>query len=386
MSISNISVNNFRILSDVNINFSNINIFYGLNGSGKTSILECLFFLSRGRSFKQSISRKLISFGRKDFVIFSTVSNGTKIGISKNHTGNLLIKFDNKYINSSFILSQTITLQILSPDSYLLLESGPSIRRKFIDWYVFHVKHNLHESWKRYNTILKQRNSALKAKLTENEIKAWDNEFVNLTVLISNKREEFVDYLNNKLIKYKSDYFDDMELFIDFNPGWNQVSSYSSILDDSYLKDYQYGYTQYGLNKSDFKLKIKIDKKIYLVKDILSNGLKKYISMLLTLIQIELYIEDNTNIDISTPVLLVDDITSELDKKYSQLLLKFLFKLDIQLFFTLLDNIDNNLLISSLSLIYEDNVNLTSNKIKLFHVKHGKINEEKDFTDVQIEK
>ncbi|MFK5892296.1 MAG: DNA replication and repair protein RecF [Pseudomonadota bacterium] len=377
MSINNISIKNFRILKEVDIKFcSDINIFYGLNGSGKTSILECLFFLSRGRSFKQSISNKLISFGCQKFLIFSIIDKEIKIGISKSLNEKLLIKNDNRYITSSFILSQSITLQILSPDSYLLIESGPLIRRKFIDWYVFHVKHNLYKNWKRYKIILKQRNFALKSKLSVNEVKAWDSEFIQLTNEISNVRVDFINYLNIKLSKYQNNYLDNMELFIDYYPGWNQTNNYSKTLQDNYTKDHQYGYTQFGLHKSDFKLKIKIDGKSYLVKDVLSNGVKKYISMFLYILQIDMYLE-MIDEDISKPVLLIDDITSEIDNKYSSLLIEFLSKLNIQLFFTLLDNVDNVNLIKSLF-----NQFTNSEKIKLFHVKHGKINTEINYQDL----
>jgi len=365
--IHNISIENFRILSDIHISFcSDINIFYGLNGSGKTSILECLFFLSRGKSFNQRQINKLISISSDNFLIYSVIDN-KRIGIKKDFNSKLLIKYDNKFITSSFILSKNLTMQIVQPDSYLLIESGPSIRRKFIDWIVFHVKHNLYDKWRRYKLILKQRNIGLKSKLNINEIMAWDHELIQLTNLFTTERIYFINKLNTKLTQYKNEYLSGMDLFIEYYPGWNNMSDYKSVLDENFERDCKYGFSQYGLHKSDLKLKIIIDKQSFYIKDVLSNGLKKYISMFLYILQIELFF-DTKEIIISKPVLLIDDITSELDTNYSNLILKFISKFDIQIFFTLLEGSDNNVLIKQFS---KNNLK----KIKLFHVKHGKISD-----------
>jgi len=365
--INNISIKNFRNLSDIDLCFSSdINIFYGLNASGKSSILECLFFLSRGKSYKQNQSNKLISFENDYFLIYSLINHNTRVGIQKEQHSKLIIKCDNKYINSSFLLSKNLTMQILNPDSYLLIESGPSVRRKFIDWLVFHVKHHLYEKWKRYKLILKNRNTGLKLKLSHNEIKAWDHEFIQLTNLLSAERTHFVNLINRKLILYKNEFLSDMNLFIDHYSGWNKDIKYNLVLEESFVKDFKYGYTQYSLNKSDLKIKISIDDKIFYIKDVLSNGLKKYISMFLYILQIEIFLDANNNIK---PVLLIDDITSELDNNYSQLLLQFIQKLNIQIFFTLLETEDNKNLINNF-------MASNSKKIKLFHVKHGEISDD----------
>lgn len=260
MSIDSLHIVNFRNLKDINLNFSSsVNFFFGLNGSGKSSILESLFFLSRGKSFSQPLTKKLISFDSDEFILHAGLNNFIKLGISRSHTSNLIIKVNNNYINSSYILSQYLTLQILSPDSYLLITSSPNIRRKYIDWIVFHVKQNLFNHWKRYKEIIKNRNLCLKKKLSDDEIHAWDYELIKITNLITENRIHFITQINKKLAVYKTNYLSNMEIFVDFNCGWNSDLTYQQALSKSLHRDKLLGYTYYGLHKADFKLKIKID-------------------------------------------------------------------------------------------------------------------------------
>ncbi len=378
MPISNISIQNFRLLLDVKLTFSDdLNIFYGLNASGKTSILEALFFLSRGKSFKQPISTKLINFSSKEFIIFSQLNNSIPIGISKSVADKLKIKFNNKFITSSFTLSKNIILQILNPDSFLLIDYSPSIRRKFLDWLVFHVKHDLFILWKRYRVILKNRNCALKNKLSVNEIKIWDKELIKISQVISNDRLKFIEILNINFKKYKKKYLFNYNIFFEFYPGWNNKdNNYKNILENNFIKDFKYGFTQFGIHKADFQIKIEINNKIYNIKDILSNGQKKYISMIIYILQMVILLENKKDVDIK-PVLLIDDITSELDIQHSSLLIDFIKNLDIQVFITLLESDDYKKLIYNLK-------NSSSEKkrnLKVFHVEQGIIKEEIKYTE-----
>ncbi|MFK5983887.1 MAG: DNA replication and repair protein RecF [Pseudomonadota bacterium] len=377
MSIVSISIQNFKLLRDVKLKFcSGINIFYGLNGSGKTSLLEVLFFLSRGKSFKQNISNRLITIGSDQFIIFGLISQNSHIGISKSLSENLRIKYDNKFILSSFILSKSIILQILNPDSYLLIDSGPSIRRKFMDWLVFHVKHNLYIQWKRYRLIIKNRNKALKSKLSKSEIRIWDHELTQLTNLLSENRQNYIDILNLKLKIYKNKYLFNFDICIEYYPGWNIKDSYTSILDNNFNKDFKFGFTQYGLHKADFILKININNNFYLLKDYLSNGQKKYIAMFIYILQMIIY-KENIDEYFIKPLLLIDDITSELDTLHSDLLLSLIAELDLQIFFTLLQTTENMQLISQFK-----NSQKLKKEVKLFHVKHGEINEQSNKKEV----
>jgi DNA replication and repair protein RecF len=369
MAISSIIINNFRCFNNLKLDFSfGNNFFYGLNGSGKTSLLECLFFLSRGCSFKQPHSKKLISFSSDNFNLFSTTTNNIKIGVLRSRTDKLSIKINDNYIFSSFILTKYITLQVLSPDSYLLIDSSPIYRRKYLDWIVFHVKHSLFTKWKRYKEILRNRNIALKKRLNFDEVNAWDYELIVLTNEISNYRFQFIDRINQLLFSYKDSFLESMDIKLEYYPGWKLSKDYKDVLADNQSKDRLLGYTQFGIHKAEFSILVKLDNKYHLVKDVLSNGLIKYLSMFLYILQIYIYIENKDSIEeFNLPIILIDDISSQLDNVHSSMIFNFLNLLHIQIFITMLDTSDNRSLIN----------NLKKDKDKMFHVKQNNTIEEK---------
>ena len=146
MSLSRISVTGIRNLQPVTLNPSpRVNILYGDNGSGKTSLLEAIHLLGMARSFRSTRLTPVISHDQSNCTVFGLVEmvNGqsSALGISRDRNGEARIRINGQSVRSATELAEALPLQLINPDSFRLLEGAPKLRRQFLDWGVFHVEH-----------------------------------------------------------------------------------------------------------------------------------------------------------------------------------------------------------------------------------------------------
>ncbi len=158
----------FRNFSHVHIcPNSHFNLFYGLNGSGKTSLLEGIYLLGFGRSFRSPHLNTLIHHESPAFSTFTQVTHNPanihSIGLEKYRQGRLKLKVDGEAVSSFSQMAVFCPVQIVCPDSFQLLTAGPQARRQFLDWGVFHVEHSFFGAWLNYIRALSQRNSLLRS-------------------------------------------------------------------------------------------------------------------------------------------------------------------------------------------------------------------------------
>ena len=141
------------------------NLIFGANASGKTSILEAVGYLGRGRSFRGANTRDLVRHGSDEFLVVGKANTGTRtvsIGVRNSRSG-LEVHADGEKRSSAAALAEALPLQIIDPDIHDLVAGGPENRRRYIDWMAFHVEHGYLETWRRFRRALKQRNAALRA-------------------------------------------------------------------------------------------------------------------------------------------------------------------------------------------------------------------------------
>lgn len=131
-----------RNLRTCSLSLSRLNLFYGDNGSGKTSILESVHLLAMGKSFRSHQIRKIIQHGQEQCTIFSRLDQGQQLGILKNIDGNQILKRDGQIVASMAQLTYDLPVQLIDPESMSLLDSGTKPRRQLLDWLVFHVEQN----------------------------------------------------------------------------------------------------------------------------------------------------------------------------------------------------------------------------------------------------
>jgi len=371
MAILTLTPNSFRNLQTDEIKFhSHLNFIIGSNASGKTSLLEAVYYLSTGKSFRSRRIRNIVNrdVGAKEFVLFgrlsenydtvppvgTTLSSIHTVGIRKTVLSNTDIKLNGELIRSASKLAAISPVVIIDPNSFELLTGPPKIRRKFLDWGVFHVEHSFSRLSNEYNNCLKQRNTLLRtAKIDILQLKIWDRKLSTLAEEIDVCRKTYTKLLRSNFKKIISYFKIGNELDIQYVRGWDKDLPMQAILEKNHKKDFDSKYTQFGPHRADIKVTIKGR----LVEDVLSRGQQKLLVLALYLAQIQCLV-DSVN---KRTVVLIDDISAELDYQNLQLIFDRLAVLETQVICTALDT----------SVVQKA---LPDNEIyKMFHVEHGKI-------------
>jgi len=362
MSVKQLSVLNFRNLKNVKIEFHpNLNIITGDNGSGKSSVLEAIFFISHGKSFRTNKTENIVNHDFSKFVINIKDNSDKSLGISKDHQNNQLdIKVNGIRVNKLSELAKNIAVQIITPESFKLFFGGPKERRRFIDLGLFHVKHDFSLKWRHFSKVLKQRNACLKNKVSLQELSYWTDIFIEYSELIANDRLEYIESLRNELQTWLlillPNYHEKIELI--YSQGWTQKRSLQQVLNDNKDKERLYGYSLMGAHKFDIKFMLNKQP----LEAVISRGQQKLFLLALTLAQSKL-IETVMQVK---PILMIDDIGAELDVNSRKALATALDKLNCQVIATAVNRVDLD------PLIPKPIIN-NNEKYKMFHVKHGEI-------------
>lgn len=358
MYFKNITIDCFRNIQNSSLELSpHFNIFYGDNGAGKTSILEALYYIGMGKSFRTHLASRVIQNDQHSLKITAKINDNDAsshfIGLERHRNGERIIKLDREMQVSIAPILQLLPLQLLSVDSYRYFSDSPKGRRSFLDWGVFHMKQNFLELWQSYNRILKQRNSALRHGLTKSEVIIWDNEFIELSQSIDLFRSQYLEAF--KPI-YQNIFFKLLPKFktcdIRYKRGWAKDRGLKDILEEHYSRDFALGYTSSGPHRSDLQLYINK----YPADDVLSQGQLKLAAYALHLSQ-GILLKQQLN---KSPIYLIDDLPSELDPEKQMLIIEIIKELSAQVFIT-------GIVIDTLQdLAVEEGA-------KVFHVKQGQV-------------
>lgn len=324
MSLTHLEINSFRNLSHFTFSPSpGFNFFYGENGTGKTSLLEAIFHLSAGRSFRTHLYREVIQNGEDSFRVVGKV-NDKFLGIERYRSGDLTVKFDQEEVKSVSRLAEVLPVQLIDPNTHLLVTGGPRNRRQFMDWGAFHSDETFLKYWKRLNRALKQRNAALKQK--SDDAKIWHKELVESSQYIDfirkNYINRFIDRFN--LLQKEQDF---PTIFVGYYSGWDNEFSYEEVLENSFQRDMHYGITHYGPHRAD--LRITLDDN-HSAAEHLSRGQQKRVVSTMKIAQAMLLNDENHK----KSLFLVDDLPSELDESNKQFIMNNLREMNCQVFIT----------------------------------------------------
>lgn len=337
---------------------SGLNIFYGINGAGKSSILEAISLLTSGRSFRTSKIEFVTNKNAPDFSVFGETESSMRLGLGFNKADKKkTIKINGDVSKALSKLSIIYPTQVLSPESYHLIDAGPGERRKYLDWCLFHVEHRYHESWKSYSQILKQRNALLRSSggvVDSRSIEPWDSQLIQTATVITKQRRNILKTLENQLSEIVEELNLDFarSIKIDYYPGY--TDDFADRLKTNLRGDFESGFTKAGPHKAD--LRIKVEGK--LARDYLSRGQKKVLINALYLAQTSLL----KKLVSKDSLFVIDDFTSELDANNQQALLK-----------TLLAQNNVQIILSCLQLESLNWLKTGYNRAHMFHVEHGEI-------------
>lgn len=399
--IERLQVSYLRNLTRVNLSSAPCNVLIGANGSGKTSLLEAIFLLSRGKSFRHHQPKRYIQHHQDTATVHARLTDDRTLAIQKKIDATTILRLNQSTVYNQSILTEQLPTLLIDPSTMDMLEQGSASRRQLLDWLVFHMKQGFHPQWVAYQRLLKQRNSLLKKSrhLTQvqlAELKSWDKGLSNHAALIHHYREriftEWQPYFSESIVQLLPAYAE--QLSLSYNAGYDTNVALDVQLNERLEQDLQLGYTRIGNHRADVHvhwrsneavdtnhehtqprapLKDEVNTKWPVLKEqaanVLSRGEKKLLITALRLSQLPLLLNAESDTGLSsndsklkaTPVVLLDDITAELDDRAIQILLSALARLPCQVFMTsLTDDI--------VPLVQE-----LWSEPKVFHVKQGDI-------------
>ena len=314
MILTELTVRDLRCIEHAELSLHpGLNLIWGNNGSGKTSLLEGMFLLGRGRSFRTRNSERLIRHGQDQLVVFGRTDAGAEdqhglahaVGIEVHRREGTKARVDAAAVSSLADLARVFPVQVIDPEIHKLIEEGGRRRRRWLDWAVFHVEPRFADWWMRFARAIRQRNAALRER--SGATQHWDVEVAGLGEKISEARRSVVEQLQPYWREVVVG-LDCPEGELQYYRGWGAQHSLADALNASRVRDEARGLTQMGPHRAD--LLIRTGGRAS--REVLSRGQQKLMAVALTLAQLRLLKE----VTGTTPTLLLDDPAAELDSEH----------------------------------------------------------------------
>lgn len=351
MFIKTLQIENVRNLARVDIEPSpTLNFLFGANGAGKTSVLESLVVLSRGRSFKTNQANELIGPQGGSFRVFAESLNHarktTRMGLERSGK-HWRARKNGDDLSQLSQLTRDLPLVLMEPNSHLLVSGPPEVRRKYIDWGMFHVEHEFLATWRHFSKILKQRNAALRFR-QEDVLESIDAVFSELGSRLGRLRRTHSDEIAERVQGLLTDLGSSLEnMRFEYHDGWTRGSLQESLLAGR-EGDLMRGTTGSGPHRADIALFYKESP----ARSVLSRGEQKLLSAALLLSQVEILAKMGEK-----PIILLDDLASEFDQEHFERVLDRALKCGGQ--------------------VWVSGTRIHSSEVdhKVFHVEHGQVQE-----------
>ena len=356
MSLIELNIHNVRNIVSASLPLhERYNFICGTNGSGKTSLLESLYLLSHGRSFRSRQATPLINEHADTLSVFARKSDNSSVSIQKSSNGLTQVRLNQEACRRCSELANFLPCQLFYADIFQIIDAGPAIRRGVLDWGLFHVKqssypggtalspdntgfdihndnkpnNNYHEIWTQYRLVLKHRNALLRQQAPTSMFQVWDEQLATIAEQLDEMRLTYYiqweQAFNIFLAKLTN-----VHCEIHYFKGWDKKESGKSllrILEEQLPSDRQRLYTQSGAHQADIVFKLPNLNS----KQTLSRGQQKIILIALKFAQAHL---------LSTPCLyLLDDLTAELDAEHVARVMGCLELIQGQFFLTTIDEI-----------------------------------------------
>jgi DNA replication and repair protein RecF len=375
MALAGLSVQDLRCIEQAELALQpGSNLIFGANGAGKTSVLEAIFLLGRGRSFRTRLTERLIRHGQPQLRVVGRTGSSAPVGLSPgvsegdpkgpggpgslggpggqdgalprvlddsaaqgswiphslglevSRDGGTRARLDAQNVRSLADLATAFPVQVLDPDAHRLIEDSATRRRRWLDWAVFHVEPGFASTWSRYARALQQRNAVLRTG--QGDLAIWDIELIKDGERITEARRRVLDALKPYWADVCRALLDD-DLTLSFQSGWERDTSLTAALAEAAPRDRLRKTTTVGPHRADVGIRIRGKP----VREVLSRGQQKLAAVAMTLCQLE-YLKQEHEV---LPTLLLDDPSAELDKNRLDRFIDRVKGLHTQLVVTALD-------------------------------------------------
>ena len=326
MEIKKLSLQNFRNYQNETFTFDKgLNVLFGKNAQGKTNCAEAVFYLCTGASLRIRHDKQLVKMGEESAYIAAEAENRygkVKIEAIIKETGRE-IRVNGSKIHKNADLMGHVNSVFFSPGELRLIQDGPDERRRFMNISISQTSPNYYTALLRYNKILDQRNALLKNpdySLVLDTLPVWDEQLCSYAATIIKKRREFLEKLTpyaKEMHAFLTDGAEDLEVKLDKTYAGDEAeiaASLSRRLSSHYEKDLRLGFTTVGPHRDDLDVTISgVDAKSYA-----SQGQTRTAALALKLAEVQIF----KDVSGEYPILVLDDVMSELDLPRRKKLLK----------------------------------------------------------------
>lgn len=349
MALSDLRVDDFRCIHRAELELDpRLTLITGPNGSGKTSLLEAIFLLGRGRSFRTPKLETIVRHGAERLRVVGNITNGARsiaVGVESDN-GSLVARIGGASADTLASLSTALPVQVIDPGVHKLIEEGPIGRRRFLDWGVFHVEPQYLGHWQRLQRLLKQRNAALRSDADDETLDAFDRELGATGEAVAAARARYAQAVLPHIATV-TDRLLGGGIVIRYAPGWPQDIPLEEALGAARERDRRRRMSTVGPHRAD----LVIERDGEPARAVVSRGQQKLLAAAMVLGQLDLHVREHG----LEPTLLLDDPAAELDEERLSALVDEVQHLPMQLVMT--------------SLVPRE---LLGTPGRTFHVEHGR--------------
>lgn len=319
MNIVELKLKNYRNYKDITVKFDeNINIVYGNNAEGKTNLLESIYISSTSRSHKNSKETEIINFNENEAhikLLFNKDNKLNTIDIQLNREQKKGIAYNGEKVEKLSEFLGNFNVIMFAPEDLNIIKDGPQIRRKFLDMELCQIDKIYINYLSNYNKTLNQRNAMLKSKIDLAVLDSIDDQLITYGKFVIEKRRKNIEELKPKILDIHGLISGSKEkLLIDYES--NAEENFENKLKENRELDIKNQFTSIGPHRDDISFVINSED----IRKFGSQGQKKTAAISLKLSELKMIREKNGD----TPVLLLDDVFSELDETRQKLLIQSL--------------------------------------------------------------
>mgnify|MGYP002540464608 CR=1 FL=1 len=364
MQIRDLKLVNFRNYSQIYLKFNrHLNIIIGNNGMGKTNLVEAIYVLALTKSFRTNVDNLLLKQNSNNTLIKASIENivtDTYL-LSISNDGKKVKINDSKIKRLSDYISK-INVILFSPNDLRIIKDTPSIRRKMLNIEISQLNNLYLKYLQEYNQIIKQRNSYLKVmaingNASKDYLDILTNNLIDIGLKINNQRKAFIDMINSNITSFYLKITGLDHLKIEYISDFNDlnIESLKKLYDKSLERDINFGKTHLGIHHDDINFLLKENN----LKDYGSEGQQKNAIIAYKLSEVEIF----KKVKKTSPILILDDLFSELDMQKIENILNLLDK-EVQTFITTTD--------------VDDVLETIKSNSKIIEIYDGKIKEDTD--------